>query len=129
MKNSSRRALDHLETLKRENKNLQQEISDLTEQIGETGKSIHELEKAKKTVETEKVWRSRRRSGGRLRWDAGMMAKVRVKKNVRDLNRDMEIQLSHSTGRLRGPETAEDLLTDSLKQGLGPSCCQHLNIG
>lgn len=27
----------------------------MTEQIGETGKSIHELEKAKKTVETEKV--------------------------------------------------------------------------
>ena len=31
-----------------------EEISDLTEQIGETGKSIHELEKAKKQVETEK---------------------------------------------------------------------------
>ena len=31
-----------------------EEISDLTEQIGETGKCIHELEKAKKTVETEK---------------------------------------------------------------------------
>nr|XP_008297885.1 PREDICTED: myosin heavy chain, fast skeletal muscle-like [Stegastes partitus] len=54
MKNSYEEALDHLETMKRENKNLQQEISDLTEQIGETGKSIHELEKAKKTVETEK---------------------------------------------------------------------------
>lgn len=32
-----------------------EEISDLTEQIGETGKSIHELEKAKKAVETEKA--------------------------------------------------------------------------
>ena len=32
-----------------------EEISDLTEQIGETGKSIHELEKAKKQVETEKA--------------------------------------------------------------------------
>ena len=31
-----------------------EEISDLTEQIGETGKSIHELEKGKKQVETEK---------------------------------------------------------------------------
>ena len=31
-----------------------EEISDLTEQIGETGKSIHELEKSKKQVETEK---------------------------------------------------------------------------
>ena len=32
-----------------------EEISDLTEQIGETGKSIHELEKAKKAVESEKA--------------------------------------------------------------------------
>ncbi|KAJ8258321.1 hypothetical protein COCON_G00173330 [Conger conger] len=55
MKNSYEEALDQLETLKRENKNLQQEISDLTEQIGESGKTIHELEKAKKTVETEKA--------------------------------------------------------------------------
>jgi len=31
-----------------------EEISDLTEQIGETGKSIHELEKSKKQTETEK---------------------------------------------------------------------------
>ncbi|KAK0134633.1 Myosin heavy chain, skeletal muscle [Merluccius polli] len=54
MKNSYEEALDHLETMKRENKNLQQEISDLTEQIGETGKSIHELEKSKKQAETEK---------------------------------------------------------------------------
>uniref|UniRef100_A0A3P8W581 Myosin motor domain-containing protein n=1 Tax=Cynoglossus semilaevis TaxID=244447 RepID=A0A3P8W581_CYNSE len=54
MKNSYEEALDQLETLKRENKNLQQEISDLTEQIGETGKSIHELEKSKKQLETEK---------------------------------------------------------------------------
>ncbi|XP_047666434.1 myosin heavy chain, fast skeletal muscle-like [Tachysurus fulvidraco] len=55
MKNSYEEALDHLETLKRENKNLQQEISDLTEQIGESGKTIHELDKAKKLVETEKL--------------------------------------------------------------------------
>ncbi|XP_072571706.1 myosin heavy chain, fast skeletal muscle [Paramormyrops kingsleyae] len=55
MKNSYEETLDQLETMKRENKNLQQEISDLTEQIGESGKTIHELEKAKKTVETEKT--------------------------------------------------------------------------
>ncbi|XP_067229324.1 myosin heavy chain, fast skeletal muscle-like [Chanodichthys erythropterus] len=55
MKNSYEETLDHLETLKRENKNLQHEISDLTEQIGESGKTIHELDKAKKTVETEKM--------------------------------------------------------------------------
>ncbi|XP_061905899.1 myosin heavy chain, fast skeletal muscle-like [Entelurus aequoreus] len=54
IKNSYEEALDQLETTKRENKNLQQEVSDLTEQIGGTGKTIHELEKAKKTVENEK---------------------------------------------------------------------------
>uniref|UniRef100_A0A0F8AV99 Myosin heavy chain, fast skeletal muscle n=1 Tax=Larimichthys crocea TaxID=215358 RepID=A0A0F8AV99_LARCR len=54
MKNSYEEALDQLETMKRENKTLQQEISDLTEQIGVTGKSIHEMEKAKKQAETEK---------------------------------------------------------------------------
>ena len=31
-----------------------EEITDLTEHIGESGKTIHELEKGKKTAETEK---------------------------------------------------------------------------
>ncbi|XP_078426857.1 myosin-4-like [Cetorhinus maximus] len=55
MKNVYEEALENLETLKRENKNLQQEISDLTEQIGLNGKTIHELEKAKKLAEQEKA--------------------------------------------------------------------------
>ncbi|XP_075942701.1 myosin-4-like [Anarhichas minor] len=54
VKNSYEEALEHLETMKRENKNLQQEISDLSEQLGEGGKTIHELEKFKKQVATEK---------------------------------------------------------------------------
>ncbi|KAM4598702.1 myosin-4-like [Polymixia lowei] len=55
MKNAYEESLDQLETLKRENKNLQQEIMDLTEQLGETGKIIHEFEKSKKQTEQEKV--------------------------------------------------------------------------
>lgn len=81
LKNSYEESLEHLETMKRENKNLQgkdyssllhykicsngwifdnvtscflEEISDLTEQIGEGGKSIHELEKIRKQLEQEK---------------------------------------------------------------------------
>uniref|UniRef100_A0A8C2Z8C4 Myosin heavy chain n=1 Tax=Cyclopterus lumpus TaxID=8103 RepID=A0A8C2Z8C4_CYCLU len=54
IKNSYEEAVDHLETLKRENKNLQQDISDLTEHITESGKTISELEKGKKTAENEK---------------------------------------------------------------------------
>ncbi|XP_072259362.1 myosin-3-like [Pyxicephalus adspersus] len=54
IKNSYEETLDQLETIKRENKNLQQEITDLTEQVATSGKTIHELEKAKKQVELEK---------------------------------------------------------------------------
>merc|ERR1711972_990187 len=53
-KNAYEEALDGLETVKRENKNLQEEIADLTDQLGEGGKSIHELEKAKRTLEQER---------------------------------------------------------------------------
>ncbi|XP_035254891.1 myosin-4-like [Anguilla anguilla] len=55
MKNAYEESLEHLEMLKRENKILQQEIVDLTEQLGETGKSMHELEKSKKQMEQEKM--------------------------------------------------------------------------
>ncbi|XP_071384728.1 myosin-4-like [Centroberyx affinis] len=54
MKNAFEESLEQLETLRRENKNLQQEIMDVTEQLGETGKTIHELEKSKKQAEQEK---------------------------------------------------------------------------
>ncbi|XP_029997165.1 myosin-2-like [Sphaeramia orbicularis] len=54
MKNSFEECLEQLETFKRENKNLQQEIMDLTEQVGEAGKTIHELEKSKKQTDQEK---------------------------------------------------------------------------
>merc|ERR1712066_411612 len=53
-KNAYEEALDGLETVKRESKNLQEEIADLTDQVGEGGKSIHELEKAKRTLEQER---------------------------------------------------------------------------
>ncbi|KAG9343689.1 hypothetical protein JZ751_013067 [Albula glossodonta] len=48
MKNAYEESLEHLEMLK-------QEIVDLTDQLGETGKSIHELEKSKKQAEQEKM--------------------------------------------------------------------------
>lgn len=84
LKNSYEEALDHLETVKRENKNLQgsfpscrhsqkimsavtlcklraisfccltEEISDLSDQISQGSKTIHELEKMKKGLDVEK---------------------------------------------------------------------------
>ncbi|XP_061612882.1 myosin heavy chain, fast skeletal muscle-like [Phyllopteryx taeniolatus] len=55
IKNSYEEALDHLDVLKRENTNLQQEISDLSDQLGENGKVMHELEKTKQHTESEKT--------------------------------------------------------------------------
>uniref|UniRef100_W5KA98 Myosin-7B n=1 Tax=Astyanax mexicanus TaxID=7994 RepID=W5KA98_ASTMX len=55
LKNSYEEALDHLENMKRENKNLQQEITDLSEQLGQSAKTIHELEKAVKQAEQDKI--------------------------------------------------------------------------
>uniref|UniRef100_A0A8B9WVZ4 Myosin-6 n=1 Tax=Bos mutus grunniens TaxID=30521 RepID=A0A8B9WVZ4_BOSMU len=55
LKNAYEESLEHLETFKRENKNLQEEISDLTEQLGEGGKNMHELEKVRKQLEVEKL--------------------------------------------------------------------------
>merc|ERR1711937_74820 len=53
-KNAYEESLDGLETVKRENKNLQEEIADLTDQLGEGGKSIHELGKSKRSLEQER---------------------------------------------------------------------------
>ncbi|NXU55606.1 MYH6 protein, partial [Turnix velox] len=56
LKNAYEESLEHLETFKRENKNLQaEEISDLTEQLGAGHKTIHELEKARKQLDAEKL--------------------------------------------------------------------------
>merc|ERR1712212_631084 len=38
----------------RENKTLQEEIADLTDQLAEAGKNVHELEKSKRTTEVER---------------------------------------------------------------------------
>ncbi|OQR72717.1 myosin heavy chain [Tropilaelaps mercedesae] len=45
---------EHYEAVKRENKNLQDELKDLLDQLGEGGRSVHELEKARKRLELEK---------------------------------------------------------------------------
>uniref|UniRef100_A0A8C9RAL6 Myosin heavy chain 16 n=1 Tax=Scleropages formosus TaxID=113540 RepID=A0A8C9RAL6_SCLFO len=54
LKTAYEESLDHLETVKKDNKILTEEIKDLVEQLGEGGKSIHELQKIKKKLEVEK---------------------------------------------------------------------------
>ncbi|KAJ8364007.1 hypothetical protein SKAU_G00128380 [Synaphobranchus kaupii] len=54
LKTAYEEAQDHLESVKKDNKTLSEEIKDLVDQLGEGGKSVHELQKAKKKLEIEK---------------------------------------------------------------------------
>jgi chromosome segregation ATPase len=45
---------EQLDASKRENKNLSQEVKDLLEQIGDGGRSLHEVEKQCRRLEEEK---------------------------------------------------------------------------
>jgi len=47
-------SLEHLDQVRRENKNLSEEIKDLMDQIGEGGRNIHDVSKQAKTLEIEK---------------------------------------------------------------------------
>merc|ERR1712157_527492 len=51
---SNEEILEHLDTVKRENKNLAEEIKDLLDQLGEGGRSMHELDKSRRKLEIEK---------------------------------------------------------------------------
>ncbi len=53
IRTSYEESIEQLEIVKRENKNLTDEISDLTDQLTTGGKSLHELSKAKKKAELE----------------------------------------------------------------------------
>merc|ERR1711913_249274 len=54
IKSSNEEILEHLDTVRRENKNLAEEIKDLLDQLGEGGRSIHELDKQRRRLEVEK---------------------------------------------------------------------------
>ena len=47
-------SLEQLDTVKRENKNLADEIKDLLDQLGDGGRSIHELDKQRRRLDVEK---------------------------------------------------------------------------
>merc|ERR1719474_874302 len=47
-------AVEQLDIVKRENKNLADEIKDLLDQLGDGGRSIHDLDKQRRRLETEK---------------------------------------------------------------------------
>merc|ERR1719510_2716043 len=51
---SQQESVEQLDVVKRENKNLADEIKDLLDQLGEGGRSIHALDKQRRMLETEK---------------------------------------------------------------------------
>merc|ERR1712142_717100 len=54
LKAAQQEAVEQLDIVKRENKNLADEIKDLLDQLGEGGRSIHSLDKQRRMLETEK---------------------------------------------------------------------------
>lgn len=54
IKSANEELVEQLDTVKRENKNLAEEIKDLLDQLGEGGRSIHELDKSRRRLEIEK---------------------------------------------------------------------------
>ena len=54
VKAAQEEALDQLDIVRRENKNLADEIKDLLDQLGDGGRSIHELDKQRRRLEVEK---------------------------------------------------------------------------
>merc|ERR1719438_259889 len=53
IKAANEEMLEHLDTVRRENKNLAEEIKDLLDQLGEGGRSMHELDKSRRKLEIE----------------------------------------------------------------------------
>ncbi len=47
--------VEQLDTVRRENKNLAEEIKDLLDQLGEGGRSIHELDKQRRRLQVKKL--------------------------------------------------------------------------
>ncbi|XP_077939042.1 myosin heavy chain, fast skeletal muscle-like [Gasterosteus aculeatus] len=118
MKNSYEEALDQLETMKRENKNLQQEISDLTEQIGETGKSIHELEKSKKQVETEKteIQTALEEAEGTLEHEESKILRVQLELN--QIKGEVDRKLAEKDEEMEQIKRNSQRITDSMQSTL-----------
>ena len=54
LKSSLEDADEQLDVVRRENKNLAEEIKDLLDQLGDGGRSIHELDKQRRRLEVEK---------------------------------------------------------------------------
>ena len=54
VKSANAELMEHLDTVKCDNENLNEEIKDLLDQLGEGGRSMHELDKSHWKLDVEK---------------------------------------------------------------------------
>merc|ERR1712213_24382 len=98
---------EQLDIVKRENKNLADEIKDLLDQLGDGGRSIHELDKQRRRLEVEKeeLFDNTRKNHQRAMdslgasLEAEQRAKseaLRIKKKLESDINELEIALDHA---------------------------------
>merc|ERR1719233_1348050 len=98
-------AIEQLDIVKRENKNLADEIKDLLDQLGEGGRSIHDLDKQRRRLEQEKEFNNTRKNHARAMDSIGASIEteqrakgqaLRVKKQLEGEINELEIGLDHA---------------------------------
>ncbi|CAF91435.1 unnamed protein product, partial [Tetraodon nigroviridis] len=150
LKNSYEESLDQLETMKRENKNLQgkvtlgtgsqaartcrccgslnttgsfpEEISDLTEQLGEGGKTIHELEKVRKQLEQEKteIQSALEEAEASLEHEEGKI--LRAQLEFSQIKADMDRKLAEKDEEMEQSKRNLQRTIDTLQSSLEAEC-------
>ncbi|KAM8838269.1 myosin-7-like isoform 3-T3 [Synchiropus picturatus] len=122
LKNSYEESLEHLETMKRENKNLQEEISDLTEQLSEGGKTVYELDKARKLLEQEKgeIQSALEEAEGSLEHEEGKILRAQLEFN--QIKADMERKIAEKDEEMEQSKRNMQRTIDTLQSSLEAEC-------
>merc|ERR1712184_114174 len=99
-------SLEQLDVVKRENKNLADEIKDLLDQLGEGGRSIHALDKQRRMLEQEEEeFNNTRKNHARAMESLGASIEaeqrakgeaLRIKKQLEGEINELEIGLDHA---------------------------------
>merc|ERR1719495_587160 len=107
LKAANDEAIECLDIVKRENKNLADEIKDLLDQLGDGGRSIHDLDKQRRRLDTEKEdeFNNTRKNHARAMDSLGASIEteqrakgeaLRVKKQLEGEINELEIGLDHA---------------------------------
>merc|ERR1711868_136486 len=107
LKAAQQESIEQLDVVKRENKNLADEIKDLLDQLGEGGRSIHALDKQRRMLEQEKEeeFNNTRKNHARAMESLGASIEaeqrakgegLRIKKQLEGEINELEIGLDHA---------------------------------